>query len=65
MKPPVASALLTRPEAAGRLRQSIRSLDKFIASGSLRAVRIGRTVLVRESEIERFISAREGKGRAK
>lgn len=55
------STLLKRPEAAERLRQSTRNVDKLIASGELPAVRIGRSVLVRESAIEYFIEARESR----
>jgi excisionase family DNA binding protein len=59
------STLLKRPEAAARLRQSIRNTDKLIASGELPSVRIGRSVLVRESAIELFIEARESRVKIK
>jgi excisionase family DNA binding protein len=59
------STLLKRPEAAERLRQSIRQTDKLIASGALPSVRIGRSVLVRESAIEYFIEARESRVKIK
>lgn len=59
------STLLKRKEAAERLRQSIRNIDKLIVSGELPAVRIGRSVLVRESAIEYFIEARESRVKIK
>lgn len=67
MNSPVSSTstLLKRPEAAERLRQSIRQTDKLIACGALPSVRIGRSVLVRESAIEYFIEARESRVKIK
>jgi excisionase family DNA binding protein len=59
------STLLNRPEAAERLRQSVRNIDKLIASGELPSVRIGRSVFVRESAIEYFIEARESRVKVK
>lgn len=57
------SLLLKRNEAAERLRQSVRNIDKLIASGKLPSIRIGRSVLVRESAIEDFIEAHELRGK--
>ena len=59
------SPLLKRPEAAGRLRQSIRNFDKLVADGTIPVVRIGRSVLVRESAIDNFIEARESRVKIK
>ena len=50
--------LSSRPRAAERLSIGVRTLDAKIATGEIRAVRIGGRVLVSESEIERL--AREG-----
>jgi excisionase family DNA binding protein len=57
--------LLTRREAAECLRQSVRMVDMLIASGELPAVRIGRSVRIRPSAIEYFISARESRIKVK
>lgn len=57
-----AGALLTREEAAERLRISMRTLDDLEASGRLRAVRIGRRVLYNPAALDAFIrqQSREG-----
>jgi len=47
--------LLTREEAANRLRVSTRKLDDLEASGRLQAVRIGRRVLYHPKTLETFI----------
>lgn len=59
------ATLLTRREAAECLRQSVRMVDMLIASGELPAVRIGRSVRIRPSAIEYFISARESRIKVK
>jgi excisionase family DNA binding protein len=51
--------LLTRHEAAEALHQSLRTIDENIANGSLRVVRIGRSVRIRPEALEEFIDARE------
>lgn len=53
--------LLTRQEAAKSLCQSVRTVDKLIDTGELPAVRIGRSVRVRQSAIEYFIEAHESR----
>jgi excisionase family DNA binding protein len=53
------SPLLTRHEAAEALNQSLRTIDENIANGSLRIVRIGRSVRIRPEALEEFIDARE------
>ena len=57
--------LLTREEAAKAIKQCIRQTDKFIASGDLPAVRIGRSVRIRASAVALFIEARETRGPSK
>ena len=46
---------LKRKDAASRLKISLRSLDRYIADGSIRVSRLKRVVLIPESEIERFL----------
>jgi len=55
-------ALLTRQEAADRLRVSTRTLDDLEASGRLQAIRIGRRVLYHPATLDAFIrqQSREG-----
>jgi excisionase family DNA binding protein len=50
-----SGTLLTREEAAGRIRISVRKLDDLEASGRLQAIRIGRRVLYHPKTIEAFI----------
>ena len=47
----------SRAEAAEYLSMSMRRLDELIKSGSLCAVRDGRSVKVSRVELERYISA--------
>jgi len=50
--------LVTRPEAARRIGASVRSVDRLIATGRLRAVRIPCVgVRIAVSEIDRLIAA--------
>jgi len=51
--------LLTRYEAAEALHQSLRAIDNIIADGSLKVVRIGRSVRIRRETLEEFVDARE------
>lgn len=51
--------LLTRCEAAEALHQSLRAIDNIIADGSLKVVRIGRSVRIRRETLEEFVDARE------
>lgn len=53
--------LLTKKEASRVLASSLRTVDGLIASGNLQVVRIGKSVRIRPSELERFISARESR----
>lgn len=49
--------LLTRQEAAERLRVSTRTLDDLEASGRITAIRIGRRVLYHPDTLESFVRA--------
>lgn len=51
----MTTALLTKKEAADRLRVSVRSLDRLRSRGAIRAVRVLGVVRIAEGEIERFI----------
>jgi len=51
--------LLTRPQAAQALGISLRLVDSLLASGELKAVRIGASVRIRPTAIEYFCEARE------
>ncbi|MCA8916615.1 MAG: helix-turn-helix domain-containing protein [Planctomycetes bacterium] len=53
--PAESTAALTREEAARHLRISKRSLDRCIARGELRAILVGRRVLVPSSELARLL----------
>ena len=48
-------ALLTRDEVADRLRVSLRTVDTLRERGELKAVRVGRRVLVREADLAQFV----------
>lgn len=50
--------LLTRREAAHMLGISIDSLARLLDGSELRAVRVGRSVLVPTSEVESFVTRR-------
>ena len=49
--------LLTFDETAEVLRVSVSTVRRLVASGQLRAVRVGRKPLVTDREIEAFLSA--------
>lgn len=51
--------LLTRSEAASRLRYSIRSIDALIARGELPVVRFTGKTLIRASAIADFVIRHE------
>jgi excisionase family DNA binding protein len=53
-----SDTLLTRKEAAEHLRLCTRSIDQYIAKGELRAVRLGRKVLIPREAVSEFIVAR-------
>jgi excisionase family DNA binding protein len=50
--------LLTRREAAAALAISVDTLTKLLDGHELRAVRVGRSVLVPTSEIQSFVDRR-------
>lgn len=55
-----ASKLLTRDEAATRLTVSKTTLDRLIARGELRAVKLSRrAVRIAEADLEVFIHGRQ------
>lgn len=62
LREPDEDALLTREEAADRLRISTRTLDDLEASGRLRAVRIGRRVLYHPATLDAYIRSCTGEG---
>ncbi|MCU1286375.1 MAG: hypothetical protein JWO13_2725 [Acidobacteriales bacterium] len=47
--------LLTLDEAAQIIRRSHWTMRKYVADGLLRGVRIGRDLLIEQSELRRFI----------
>lgn len=49
---------LTRSEAAQRLRISLPTLDKHISEGSIKSQRLGKRILIPETEIESFLNQR-------
>ncbi|MFO0800498.1 MAG: helix-turn-helix domain-containing protein [Gemmataceae bacterium] len=53
--------LLTKSEAADRLRISVRSLDRLRSVGAIRAVRVRGSVRIAEAEIEKFITKNTAK----
>jgi excisionase family DNA binding protein len=59
---PETDRLLTRDEAADRLRISTRTLDDLEASGRLQAVRIGRRVLYHPDTLDAYIRSQAGEG---
>ena len=62
-----AIELLSKSEAAGRLSVSVRTLERLIASGQIRVVRIGQPgsrrprILVKASEIAAFVAHLDGR----
>lgn len=52
----MTTALLTKKEAADRLRISVRSLDRLRSGGEIGTVKVLNSVRVTEVEIEKFIN---------
>lgn len=50
--------LLTRQDVAHHLSSCLRTVDEAIASGQIEIVKIGRSVRIRPSALERFIDFR-------
>lgn len=46
---------LTREAAAARLQTSLATLDRMIKAGKIKAVKMGKRVLVVASEVERIL----------
>jgi hypothetical protein len=52
----IRDRMISKEEAAFRLNRSVRSLDRAIAAGLIKAVRLSpRKVGIRESELERLM----------
>lgn len=49
--------LLTLQQVADRLHVSVRSVQRLVAGGQLRVVKVGRRPLVTEREFEAYIAA--------
>lgn len=52
----MTTMLLTKTEAADRLRISVRSLDRLRSVGAIKTVQVRGAVRITEAEIERFIN---------
>lgn len=59
------NSLITKKSAAFRLRVGITTLDGFIKSGELPHVKIGRSVRIRETDLDNLIEKFIKKSRAK
>jgi excisionase family DNA binding protein len=57
----MTTTLLTKREAADRLRVSVRSLDRLRSMGQIGTVKVRNSVRITESEIERFINKNTAK----
>lgn len=52
------ATLLTRKQVANRLGQSVQTVARLLVTGALPYARIGRSVLIRESDLQAFIESR-------
>jgi excisionase family DNA binding protein len=57
----MTTMLLTKREAAERLRISVRSLDRLRSVGAIRTVMVRGSVRIADSELERFITKHTAK----
>jgi excisionase family DNA binding protein len=57
----MTTTLLTKTEAADRLRISVRSLDRLRSVGAIKTVQVRGSVRITEAEIERFITKHTAK----
>lgn len=58
-RPELGKGLMTRREAAEWLGMSLRWLDKQLAAGRIRVVRIGpKTVRIKPDELKKFLERR-------
>ena len=55
------TVMLTKQEAADRLRVSVRSLDRLRSTGHIRAVQVRGAVRIAEAEIEKFVTKNTAK----
>jgi excisionase family DNA binding protein len=54
--------LLTKKEAADRLRWSVRTVEKYIATGDIAVERVGGSVRIDEAVLNAFIYKSESSG---
>jgi excisionase family DNA binding protein len=57
------SELYTLKEVADRLRSGKRTVERLIASGELRSVKVGRRRLVPDEALEQFVKSAMRRGR--
>lgn len=57
------SELLTIPETAARLRLGQRTIERWLATGEIRSVRLGRRRLIPQEEVDRLLRLAERRGR--
>lgn len=57
------SELLTIEEAATRLRLGKRTVERWLSTGEIRSVRLGRRRLIAQEEVERLLKLAERRGR--
>jgi excisionase family DNA binding protein len=50
------SVLLTKDEARTRIRASLTTFNRLLASGKIRKVKLGKKVLIRESDLNAYIN---------
>lgn len=55
---------LTVNEVADRLRISVTSVGRFVASGDLASIRLGRRVLIDEADLDDFVNRHKSGGRS-
>lgn len=55
--------LHTIEEVATRLRVGKRTVERFVAEGRIRSVKVGRRRFVRDAEVDRFLRDAERRGR--
>ena len=57
------SELLTIQETADRLRLGKRTVERWLSTGEIRSVRLGRRRLVPQEEVDRLLRLAERRGR--
>jgi excisionase family DNA binding protein len=55
--------LLTLDEVADRLRIGKRTVERLVAGGEIRSLRVGRRRLVEQLEVERYVKVAARRGR--